>query len=236
MYTPSSLRDCALAALLLAPLLAGCPSGGEEEPAGKTAPERQKQERRKAGKATDQPQKEQQETTEKKTADEPAADRKKETEPHMEPVGREGLMKAIESHRGDVVLVDFWATWCPPCIEAFPNIITLHRQYEDLVVVSVNMDTGDDAVAEARSFLSEQDPPFPTYRLDVPEYSPFVRAMSDDWEGGLPAIFIYGRAGQRRHELLGRHGMDEIRSRAEPLLEEDPPGRKVPPPASREGN
>ena len=214
-----SFRLWALGTLLLAASLAGCPGGGEEEPAGKTAPERQK-----TGEAADQPTQEQEKTAEKKTVDQPAADRKKETEARMEPVGREGLMKAIKSHRGDVVLVDFWATWCPPCIEAFPNIITLHRQYEDLVVVSVNMDTGEEAVAEARSFLSEQDPPFPTYRLDVPEYTPFVRAMSDRWEGGLPAIFLYDRGGRRRHELLGAHTIEQIRSRVEPLLDEQASG------------
>jgi thiol-disulfide isomerase/thioredoxin len=137
-------------------------------------------------------------------------------------VGLKGVRRAVRRHRGSVVVLDFWATWCPPCIKAFPGMIELHRGFEDAVVISVSMDNPDKRMAEVKDFLQKHDPPFGTYILDVPEYSPFVREMGDEWDGGLPAVYIYDRAGKRRHELLGEHSMEEIRSRVQALLKEKP--------------
>lgn len=59
----------------------------------------------------------------------------------------------LADYRGKVVLIDFWATWCPPCRAAIPSIEKMHTTYRDkgLVVLAISMDNGDwDAV---KSFL-----------------------------------------------------------------------------------
>jgi thiol-disulfide isomerase/thioredoxin len=59
----------------------------------------------------------------------------------------------LADYRGKVVLIDFWATWCPPCVAAIPSIEKMHKTYKDrgLVVLAISMDNGDwDAV---KSFL-----------------------------------------------------------------------------------
>ena len=225
-------NHCALltaAGLLLAGILAGCSDGGgDAQPEGPPAQQQKDQEApESAGKAPEH------ELAKKKGAESGEKEQEAEAteqsagELRVQPIDRNGLQQAIRGHRGNVVLVDFWATWCPPCIEAFPRIVELHREYDELVVVSVSMDDPKDAIGDVREFLAEHDPPFPTYILDVPEYTPFVRAMSDEWEGGLPAMFIYGRDGKRRHGLLGEHSIEEIRSRIEPLLRENPQGAEA---------
>src|SRR5688572_18937744 len=47
--------------------------------------------------------------------------------------------RTLEKHRGKVVLVDFWATWCAPCVKQFPHTVGLERKYKDrgLAVISV---------------------------------------------------------------------------------------------------
>lgn len=223
-----------LAAGLLVGVLTGC-TGGDGEPGKQPAdPETSRQQPKQAEPAEER---QQAATSEKKkqaspdtaagdetTASEKENGGKKADAVNVTPIDRKGLQKAIREHRGAVVLVDFWATWCPPCIKAFPHIVDLHREYDDLQVVSVSMDDPEDAMGDVRKFLGKHDPPFETYILDVPEYTPFVRAMSDEWQGELPAMFIYGRDGERRHQLLGDHSIEEIRSRIEPLLNESPEG------------
>jgi thiol-disulfide isomerase/thioredoxin len=47
----------------------------------------------------------------------------------------------VAAHRGKVVVVDVWSTWCEPCVREFPNLVGLHRQYaEDVACISLNVD------------------------------------------------------------------------------------------------
>jgi len=65
--------------------------------------------------------------------------------------GREGVLE-LQQYRGQVVYLDFWASWCKPCRKSFPWMNALHKRYSDdhLVVLAVNLD--EDTVA-ARRFL-----------------------------------------------------------------------------------
>src|SRR5689334_22084768 len=59
------------------------------------------------------------------------------------PVDAAGLKRAVAARKGKVVLVNFWATWCIPCVEEFPDLVRLHNKYKaqglDFVPVSVDM-------------------------------------------------------------------------------------------------
>ncbi len=68
----------------------------------------------------------------------------------------DGKTVKLSDFKGKPVLLDFWATWCPPCRDAIPAIEKLHKAYADkgLVVVGVSMDQGGwDSV---RTFVKEQ--------------------------------------------------------------------------------
>lgn len=69
----------------------------------------------------------------------------------------------LSDHLGkDVVLLDFWATWCDACLNAMPHLEALHRKYRDagLVVLGVNID-GPDSVADVRSKVAGLGVTFP---------------------------------------------------------------------------
>jgi len=67
------------------------------------------------------------------------------------------LTAFIAKHKGQAVLVDYWATWCTPCKKAFPHTLELSRKYakEGLVVVSVCLDTFEQR-KQAMTFLKDQ--------------------------------------------------------------------------------
>jgi thiol-disulfide isomerase/thioredoxin len=68
------------------------------------------------------------------------------TDVELRAVDREGFDAVLSELRGKVVLVDFWATWCGPCLEQLPHSVKLAAEHADegLVVVTVNMDELED--------------------------------------------------------------------------------------------
>src|SRR5687768_14180878 len=65
---------------------------------------------------------------------------------NVQAVDGKALKRAIEEQKGKVVVVNYWATWCAPCVEEFPDLVKLQNSYRDkgLVVIGVSMDEPDD--------------------------------------------------------------------------------------------
>ncbi|MGC1781288.1 MAG: TlpA disulfide reductase family protein [Acidobacteriaceae bacterium] len=68
---------------------------------------------------------------------------------------------SLSQYRGQVVLVNFWASWCPPCIDELPSLLALHHRLPGLVILGVSIDADPRAY---HSFLAENRIDFPTIR------------------------------------------------------------------------
>lgn len=101
-----------------------------------------------------------------------------------------------DEYRGKVILVDFWATWCIPCIKEFPHTVEWSRKYADqgLAVVSVSMDDPDQK-DEVLKFLKKQQATFTNLLSDEGISENAVKAF-DIAGGALPHYKIYNRSGQ----------------------------------------
>jgi thiol-disulfide isomerase/thioredoxin len=105
----------------------------------------------------------------------------------------EGVQELIAGHKGKVVVVDLWATYCVPCRAEFPGLVELsHADPENIVCISVSLDDPDDE-AKAREFLVEQQATMQnvlcTTESDV-LYDEILQI------GGIPAVYVYGRDGE----------------------------------------
>ena len=116
-------------------------------------------------------------------------------QPVLQPVTHEAWREVLASHRGDLVVVDFWATWCLPCIERFPRMVELSERYADAGVtfIAFSLDDRDDAgaMAMASSFIAEQGGRIEHYVT--------AEVIPDAFEQldllGIPAVKIYARDG-----------------------------------------
>jgi len=112
------------------------------------------------------------------------------------------LAEVLEEHRGKVVLVDFWATWCLACMEQLPHTVDLHRRWGDrgLAVISVSLDDRD-SESRVRRFLTDQGATFDnllsTHGAGLKSFDDF--GMED---GTLPHYRVYDREG-RLHKSFG---------------------------------
>ena len=107
-----------------------------------------------------------------------------------------GAVHDLAQHRGKVVLVNFWATWCEPCREEMPSIQRLRDRLagKPFVVLAVNVDEPD---ARVRRFLDET-------RFDLPVVMDPNKTATRAWGVRiLPATFIVGPDGRTRYRLIG---------------------------------
>src|SRR5438270_110417 len=79
----------------------------------------------------------------------------------------DGLLNAVKSQAGNVVVMDVWATWCVPCKKEFPRLVMLHEQYakDGLVCMSLSVDEKEDSAA-ALAFLKGKQAGFANFLID----------------------------------------------------------------------
>lgn len=82
----------------------------------------------------------------------------------------EGVEHSLGDLRGRTVLLDFWATWCPPCIKDLPKLTSLHERYTEngLTVMSVSIDEGKDALKKVVKMVKRRKATHPIF-LDSTE-------------------------------------------------------------------
>ena len=118
----------------------------------------------------------------------------------------------LSEHRGEVVVMNLWATWCPPCRHEIPDFVDLYDEYRDdgLTVVGVSVDEGGwDAV---RPFADEMGISYPLVVDDGTVdgiYGPTV---------SLPTTFVIDRDGNVAHYVPGMILRDQLEPLLRPLL------------------
>jgi cytochrome c biogenesis protein CcmG, thiol:disulfide interchange protein DsbE len=119
----------------------------------------------------------------------------------------------LSQHRGEVVLINYWASWCGPCREETPGLIDLARdyRYKGLSIVGVSMDMGGKPAVE--SFLSEFHMPYPVLMPDLA--SPSVPAVE-----ALPTTVLVDRNGRAAKSYVGAVKESIFRSDVDQLLRE----------------
>ncbi len=133
------------------------------------------------------------------------------------PLAEAGLVGgALPATAEQVVLVDFWASWCAPCKASFPAMARLHAEFapRGLVIVAVSVDEKPAAYA---AFLKRNAPPFAALH-DAQQK--LVRAVKVP---AMPTSYLLGRDGRVRFVHRGFHGKtteDELRGQIETLLAE----------------
>ena len=127
----------------------------------------------------------------------------------------DGTALSVDDLKGKVVLVNIWATWCPPCVIEMPGFQRVYEDYRDrgFLVLGVSRDQGEPS--RVRTFLREKGITYPV-------------AMASDVDLGgmtqveaLPTSFLIGRDGTIRHQVEGFFAGLTLRMAVKRLVEED---------------
>jgi peroxiredoxin len=108
----------------------------------------------------------------------------------------DGSVQKLSNHRGKVVLVNLWATWCPPCIEELPLLDRIQSDYASRGVVVLGL-AGDDEPERVREFLAKKPVTFDVL-LDVGGEVGTQYGIT-----GYPETFVVDREGKLREKIIG---------------------------------
>lgn len=135
------------------------------------------------------------------------------------PLDAAGLAALVEQHRGRVVLVNLWATWCSPCLKEIPELIRLQAEHdpEDLLVMGISLDT-DQPEAQVRAFRDEHFPGFFTYLAAETEWDVLVTVIDPAWDEVLPTSFVIDRNGELATIIMGGKPYEAFAGAIAPLL------------------
>jgi peroxiredoxin len=119
-----------------------------------------------------------------------------------------GKQRKMSEWQGKVLLLNFWATWCPPCVSEMPELVALQNELagKNLQVVGI----GIDSPSNIREFAEKHQITYPLL-LGGLEGSELSRQFGNQ-SGGLPFTILIGPDGSVRQTYMGRLNMEKVRA------------------------
>ena len=110
------------------------------------------------------------------------------------------LQRIFNSNNDTTYVLNFWATWCVPCVKEFPSFQKLAKAHKDekVKVVMVSLDFKKDFDRTLVLFIKKHPIDGDVYLLDEPDYNSWINKVNPDWEGEIPVTFIFNNANKYR--------------------------------------
>ena len=131
--------------------------------------------------------------------------------PDFELISTDGRKLKLSDYRGKIVIVDFWATWCPPCREEIPDFVELQKEYEfNLQILGVSLDT--DTKNDVIPFMKK-------HKMNYPVVFGTMGVVRDYGDiQSIPTTFIIDQNGNVVNSFVGYHEKAVFKAEIEKLL------------------
>ena len=137
--------------------------------------------------------------------------------PDVNLIDTTGVAHTPAALAGKVVVVNFWATWCKPCLKEIPDLSRVYERYKDRGVVMLGVLTNDTPDNSALlNFQSDNEMTFPVIRANADIIASYA------FPGSLPTTFVFDRGGKQIHSHVGALQAEQLAEMLEPLVAQNP--------------
>ncbi len=135
------------------------------------------------------------------------------------------LTTYVAQQKGKPLLVNFWATWCDPCVEELPDLIKLYNAHHKegldisyrLSMVGFSVDFPDQTEKVVKPFVQKYKIPYPIYVADPDDQDTLINYFSKAWSGAVPATFLYDKKGNLVRAHFGKMNYAEMEEFIKPV-------------------
>ena len=121
-------------------------------------------------------------------------------------------LKKLLKTDGKPLLVNFWATWCDPCRDEFPDLVRIDADYKGRIdFITVSLDDLAEIDRGVPKFLFEMNAEMPAFLLKSTDENAAIAAVSTDWQGGLPFSILIGTDGKTVYTKQGKISPPSLR-------------------------
>jgi thiol-disulfide isomerase/thioredoxin len=154
----------------------------------------------------------------KKTVKIAAANLPKVTQ--IDDIALKNLLKR-EGEAAKPLLINFWATWCDPCREEFPDLVKIDAQYKGKIdFITVSLDPLSEIGRDVPKFLAAMKAEMPAYLLKTTSEESAIAAVSKQWQGGLPFTILFNEKGETVYSRQGKVKIQVLLSEIDKILVE----------------
>jgi thiol-disulfide isomerase/thioredoxin len=133
----------------------------------------------------------------------------------IEEIDVQGVKDLIKnSSSGKVRLINFWATWCGPCITEFPDLVIIDRMYRGRSFEFITISTDKQARrSDALNLLKKQEASNKNYIFNDDDVYKLIEAVDNDWQGALPFTLLIEPGGKvlyKKQDMINPHEMKKL--------------------------
>lgn len=130
-----------------------------------------------------------------------------------------GLEKIISKQNDTTYVINFWATWCQPCVKELPYFEKINSEYagKKIKVVLLSLDFMKDMDKRLKPFVLQNDIKSEVYLFNEPDYNSWIDKVAPEWQGNIPATLIINNHKKFRKFFPNEFTYEELKNIIEPL-------------------
>ncbi len=136
----------------------------------------------------------------------------------IDEIALKNLLKR-EGANAKPLLINFWATWCDPCREEFPELVKINADYKGKIdFITISLDDLAEINRDVPKFLINMKATMPAYLLKTDNEEAAIAAVSKDWQGGLPFTVLLNEKGKIAYVRQGKIKTETVRAEIDKIL------------------